>query len=75
MTHKLAITIALYIERFHTWPVELRLSASSLYDVVLGMGRETFEALARRVKIRVAKPADIAVDGAEAQREQGSCRA
>ncbi len=65
MTRRLAITIALYIERFHAWPREVSLSASALYYIAQGMHMEEFEGFAARLKMRVTKHADIAVGGAE----------
>ena len=64
-TRRLAITIALYIEQFHVWPREVRLSASALYYIVQGMRVEEFEGLASRLRVRVTKHAEIAVGGAE----------
>lgn len=65
MTRRLAITIAIYIERFHVWPREVRLSASALYYIANGMRVEEFERLAGRLRMRVTKHAEIAVGGPE----------
>ena len=63
MTRRLAITIALYIERFGAWPDEVRLSSDALYWIAKGLDQEHFTALADRLKLRVTRHTLFAVGG------------
>jgi hypothetical protein len=63
MTRRLAITIALYIERFGVWPVEARLSPLALWWIARSLDETHFTALAERLKLRVTKHSLMAVGG------------
>lgn len=63
MTRRLAITIAAYLERHGEWPVEARLSPTTLYWIAKTLDEDHFARLADRLKLRVTKHSDIAIGG------------